>query len=313
MSSPTEALRAGLLPGGRSPGGRTGRAAVARRAGRDLARLPLPSKVGAAVLLVYLLVAIAGPFVTPYAPDTLLVGPPLAGPSAAHWLGTDEYGRDVLSRLLAGEQQILLLALAATAVAIVVGSAIGLYSGYRGGRVDGWLMRAIDLLNSIPPLIAALVVLSGLGASSLTLLLTIGIVYAPRVTRVVRSVTLDVCATEYVASARARGEGTISIIRHEVLRNVAGVLLVEAGMRFAFTLTIIAALAVLGFGASPPNPSWGLSISDGRTYLASAPWITLAPAVAIAVLVIAVNLVTDGIARLSLDRASIGQVEGAAT
>jgi peptide/nickel transport system permease protein len=314
MSSPTEAFPPAFLPAeAPAPTGGSVPVGVARRTARAFGRLPLPAKVGAAILVFYVVAAVVGPTIAPYNPDTLLAGPPLSGPSAHHWLGTDEYGRDVLSRLLAGERQILLLALAAAAVSIGVGSAVGLYSGYRGGRVDGWLMRVVDVLNSVPPLIAALVVLSGLGGSSVTLLLAIGILYAPRVVRVVRSVTLDTCTTDYVAAARARGEGSVSIIRHEALRNVSGVLFVEMGMRFAFTLTIITALAVLGFGASPPNPSWGLSISDGRTYLSSAPWITLAPAVAIAVLVVAVNLLTDGIARLSLDRSRLGQVEGVAT
>jgi peptide/nickel transport system permease protein len=276
-------------------------------------RLRASGRAGALIIGVYIVMAIIGPSIRPYPPDKLLAGAPLDGPSSAHWLGTDEYGRDVLSRLLSGERGILLVALAATLVAILLGSAIGLYSGFRGGRTDGWLMRLVDLLNSIPPLIAALVAVSGFGGSSLALILTVGVVYAPRVTRVVRSVTMDVCSADFVAAARARGESPISIIRHEVLRNVGGVILVETGMRFAFTLAIITALAVLGFGASPPNPSWGLSISDGRTYITSQPWITLAPAIAIAILIIAVNLVTDDVARLSMDRAQIGRLEGSAT
>jgi peptide/nickel transport system permease protein len=248
-----------------------------------LRRLHASGRIGALIIGVYIVMAIIGPSIRPYAPDALLTGPPLKGPSSAHWLGTDEYGRDVWSRLLSGERGILLVALAATLVAVLLGSAIGLYSGFRGGRTDG------------------------------SLILTIGVVFAPRVTRVVRSVTMDVCSADFVAAARARGESPVSIIRHEVLRNVGGVILVETGMRFAFTLTLIAALAVLGFGASPPNPSWGLSISDGRTYITSQPWITLAPAIAIAVLVIAVNLLTDDIARLTIDRSQIGQIEASAT
>lgn len=276
-------------------------------------RLRASGRAGALIIGVYIVMSIIGTSIRPFPPDRLLVGAPLAGPSSAHWLGTDEYGRDVLSRLLSGERGILLVALAATFVAMLLGSAIGLYSGFRGGRTDGWLMRLVDLLNSIPPLIAALVAVSGFGGSSLALILTVGVVYAPRVTRVVRSVTMDVCSADFVAAARARGESPVSIIRHEVLRNVGGVILVETGMRFAFTLTIIAALAVLGFGASPPNPSWGLSISDGRTYITSQPWIALAPAIAIAILVIAVNLLTDDVARLTIDRSQIGQIEASAT
>ncbi len=278
-----------------------------------LRRLHASGRAGALIIGVYIVMAIIGPSIRPYAPDALLTGAPLKGPSSAHWLGTDEYGRDVWSRLLSGERGILLVALAATLVAVLLGSAVGLYSGFRGGLTDSWLMRLVDLLNSIPPLIAALVAVSGFGGSSLSLILTIGVVFAPRVTRVVRSVTMDVCSGDFVAAARARGESPISIIRHEVLRNVGGVILVETGMRFAFTLTIIAALAVLGFGASPPNPSWGLSISDGRTFITSQPWITLAPAIAIAILVIAVNLLTDDIARLTIDKSQIGQIEASAT
>ena len=292
--------------------------AIRRRPGSlqlltGLRRLHASGRIGALIIGVYIVIAIIGPSIRPYAPDALLTGSPLMGPSSAHWLGTDEYGRDVWSRLLSGERGILLVALAATLVAVLLGSAIGLYSGFRGGRTDGWLMRLVDLLNSIPPLIAALVAVSGFGGSPLSLILTIGVVFAPRVTRVVRSVTMDVCSADFVAAARARGESPVSIIRHEVLRNVGGVILVETGMRFAFTLTLIAALAVLGFGASPPNPSWGLSISDGRTYITTQPWITLGPAIAIAVLVIAVNLLTDDIARLTIDRSQIGQIEASAT
>jgi peptide/nickel transport system permease protein len=278
-----------------------------------LRRLHASGRAGAVIIGVYVVVAVIGPAIERYPPDKLVTGPPLTGPSSAHWLGTDEYGRDVWSRLVVGERQTVLVAVAATLVSLLLGCAVGLYSGYRGGRTDGWVMRFVELVNSIPPLIAALVAISGFGGSSLSLILTIGVVYASRVVRVVRAVTLDVSSGDFVAAARARGERPWSIIRHEVLRNVGGVILVESGMRFAFTLTIISALAVLGFGASPPNPSWGLSISDGRTYITTQPWIALAPAIAIAVLVIAVNLLSDDIARLTMDRAQIGRLEGTAT
>jgi peptide/nickel transport system permease protein len=251
-------------------------------------------KLGLALLLVGLFVALAGPVLAPY-PPTSLVGLPLDAPSSQHWLGTDQLGRDVLSRLLNGGRSVLILSTLAVLVTFAVGTPLGMLGGFRRGWVDIVLCRIADILLSIPPLILVLIFVFIVGSSDLSIVLLTGLVNAPRVFRIVRGATQSVADQDYVLAAKARGEATSSIIRRELLPNISGPLLTEAAIRLNFSIMFIATLNFLGLGVQPPSSDWGLMVSEGRVYLGQAPLISVAPAVAIAVLTIGINLVSDQI------------------
>ena len=277
--------------------------------GSFVGRLSPVSVVAGLVLLLHVVVAVTGPLWAPYSPYQLLVGDPSSAPSLAHWFGTDSYGRDVFSRVVAGERSVLGLSVAGTGLALILGTIVGMITGYVRGWLDELLMRVVDVLNSIPPLIIALLIISALGTNSLLLVLTVGLLYAPRVTRVIRAATMKIATEDFVTAARARGESVFSIARRELLPNVIGVVLVELSIRTGYTITFIGSLTLLGFGASPPDPAWGLMIGEGRANILTAPWEALAPAIAMATLVVAINLFTDGLARVLLGQ---GEVRGRA-
>ena len=210
-------------------------------------------------------------------------------------------GRDVFSRVVYGTREVLYLALTSTLIATVFGGLIGLASGLVGGWVDEALMRGFETLISIPLLVLALLAIAAAGpkasGSSLLLIGVVVLVYTPRIARMARSVAVDLVTRDYVTVARARGESVPSIVWRELTPNAAGVLLVEFGVRAGYAPILISSLGFLGFGARPPSPEWGLMISENRAALVTAPIAVLAPCAALAVLVISLNLVTDGIAR----------------
>jgi peptide/nickel transport system permease protein len=234
---------------------------------RFLRRFPMSSRLAAVLLIVYVLVALTGPLWTPYDPFQASTGPPFTGSSSAHLFGTDILGRDVFSRVVYGTRDVLYLALTSTFVALVIGGAVGLASGLVGGWVDELLIGVVVL------------------------------VYAPRIARMARAVAVDLVTRDFVTVARARGESVRSIVWRELTPNAAGVLLVEFGVRAGYAPILISSLGFLGFGARPPSPEWGLMISENRAALVTAPLTVLAPSAALALLVISLNLVTDGIAR----------------
>jgi peptide/nickel transport system permease protein len=239
-------------------------------------------------------VAILGPYVAPHSP-TALVGLPLDSPSGEHWLGTDQLGRDVLSRVLYGGRSVLILATLAVIVTFIVGGPLGMLAGYRGGKLDVALSRVADVMMSIPPLILVLIFIFVVGSSNLSIVLLTGLVTAPRVFRIIRGATQAVAEQDFILAARARGEGTGAIIGRELLPNVTGPLLTEAAIRLNFSIMFIATLNFLGLGVQPPSSDWGLMVSEGRVYLGQAPLISVTPALAIAVLTIGINLVSDQI------------------
>jgi peptide/nickel transport system permease protein len=251
-------------------------------------------KLGAILLVVGAALAVFGPFAAPYAP-TALVGVPLAPPSAAHWLGTDQLGRDVLSRVLNGGRSVLILAALAVMVTFVVGAPLGMLAGYRGGWVDAALSRVADVTMSIPPLILVLIFVFVVGSSNLSIVLLTGLVTAPRVYRIIRGATQAVAEQDFIQAARARGEETAPIIGRELLPNITSPLLTEAAIRLNFSIMFIATLNFLGLGVQPPSSDWGLMVSEGRVYLGQAPLIAVTPALAIAILTIGINLVSDQI------------------
>ncbi len=268
-----------------------------RRAGFVL-RLPWTGYAAVVMLLAYAAAAAAASVLARYAPDDIFVGGPFDPPSPDFWLGTDGLGRDVASRLLFGGRTVLAGAAAAAALSASLGGLLGLWLGLRGGWVDEVAMRLLEIVMSIPPIILALLVF-GLftGAPALVVSLTVGLLFVPNVTRVVRAATLATVNEDFVAAARARGEGGWSIALREILPNVAGTVLVEFSVRTGYAILFIGGLGFLGLGAAPPSPDWGLMINEGRSTLDQSPWPVVAPAVGMAVLVVAVNLLTDAILR----------------
>jgi peptide/nickel transport system permease protein len=242
-----------------------------------------------------IVVAILGPAIAPRDPEAFNFGARFAGPSADFPLGTDWYGRDLLSRVLTGARSTVLLAILATAIGTVAGALIGVVSGYLGGRTDNAVMRLNDAVMAIPSLLFALMILSVLGSSAFNAVLAIGIAFAPGMARIARSVTLQVRQFDYVAAARARGEGAAWIVLAEILPNVVAPVIIEATIRVAFAIMTLATLSFLGLGAQPPSPEWGLMISEARGHLFRSPWPVLVPGAAIALVAIGFNLLGDGL------------------
>lgn len=280
----------------------TPEATVAPRQRLGLRRWPAALWVGGLILLVYAVVAVSGHLWAPYDPTTIGLGIPFSPPGGGHLLGTDQLGRDVFSRIVYGTPIDLFMALTSTFVALAIGGSLGLLSGYLGGWFDEVLMRLFDGLISIPLLIFALLIIAAAGPeASGSLILLIGVValvYMPRIARMARAVAIDLTTRDFVTVARTRGESPWSIVRRELAPNATGVLLVEFGVRAGYAPIIIGSLGFLGFGARPPTPEWGLMISENRAAITADPIVVLAPAVALALLVVGLNLFTDGFARV---------------
>jgi len=267
--------------------------------------------VGCAILVFVLAVAIVGPYVAPHSPNQP-IGAILSGPSASAPLGTDYLGRDVLSRLLYGGRSVISIAVAATALAYVLGLAIGLTAGYSRSLVDPLLMRSVDVLLAFPPLLFLLVLIAGAGSSVAVLIVGVAVIQAPGISRVVRTATLEVSVRGYVEAAVARGERATAVIGREVLPNILGPVLVDAGLRFTFSILILASVNFLGLGLQPPNANWARTIGDNRQYISLNYLAVVAPAAMIALLTIGVNLTGDAIAR-SLGRSYAPRVARGAT
>jgi len=252
-------------------------------------------RVGLPLVLFHLALALVGPWLAPYPATDFHVEHQLEGPSAHFWLGTDEFGRDILSRVMRGARSIIGISVAGAALGIALGTLVGMGSGYRGGKTDEVVMRVMDGLMSFPALLMALLVLTSLGANAVNIVLTIGIVFTAPVSRVMRSITLALKTQEFVQSARMRGEPAPYIIFREILPNALPVLAVEGSVRLSYAILLASSLGFLGLGVQPPSPDWGLMISESRRFIIIAPWVALAPAGAVASLVVGVNLLTDGI------------------
>jgi len=252
--------------------------------------------IGAAIVLFWIACALFGGMVVPYDPTVPDIMGALQPPSAEHWFGTDSLGRDVFSRVIVGSRDILMVAPLATALGTIVGVMLGLVTGYFRGVVDDILSRVIDALLALPIVIIALMALTAIGASSFTVVVVIGIVYAPIIARTVRSAVLSERELDYVAAARLRDEGVTHILFIEILPNIASPILVEATVRLGYAIFAVATLSFLGFGIQPPSPDWGLSISQSYGMINGGYWwLVLFNAIAIASLVVGVNLIADGV------------------
>ncbi|GAB4242750.1 MAG: ABC transporter permease [Thermoleophilia bacterium] len=264
---------------------------------RRLSRQPV-AMAGTFVFLFFLMLAIFGPYIGPYDFAEQNIPERLESPSLQHPFGTDNFGRDVFSRVIAGTRGIFFLGGTGTFLALLAGTAIGLFAGYYGGLWDEVLMRLLDVLLSIPPLLLALVLLGTVGPSLLNLILVVAVLYVPMIARVVRSMVLDLKTKEFVEAARVRGERDTYVLFKEILPNALPPLLVEASIRFSYSIFLVASLGFLGLGVQPPSPDWGLQINEARNFLQSAPWMLLFPAVVISILVVATNLMSDGLRRV---------------
>ncbi len=280
-----------------SPALRSGRSPAALRFLRLLYARP-SSGLGASLVALFVALALLAPVVSPYRPTAQDLASRSQPPSTAHLFGTDHLGRDVFSRVVAGDRDIFLLAGAGTALAVIVGTLVGLLASYAGGWTEELTYRFFDSLLAVPALLLALLLLGSLGPSRTSVLLVIAVAYTPIVARVVRSVVLDTKTKDYVAAARMQGESTAFILGREILPSVLPALAVESALRFSYAIFLVASLGFLGVGVQPPNPDWGLMVNEARDYVYLTPWELVFPALAISLLVIGVNLLADGLKRV---------------
>ena len=251
--------------------------------------------LGAGVLLAAFVVALAAPALAPHDPLKQDLGQTLARPSRVHLLGTDNVGRDVLSRVVWGTRVSLLAGFVSVAMALVAGGALGMVAGYTGGRVDGLVMRAMDAVLSFPPLVLALALGAVLGAGLGGVLIALGVVYTPTFARLMRGQVLSIIARDYVDAARALGAPGWRIAARHVLPNATAPMVVQASLSVAFAILAEASLSFLGLGIQPPAASWGSMINAGRGYLQQAPWIVFGPGMALLVTVLGLNFVGDAV------------------
>jgi peptide/nickel transport system permease protein len=254
------------------------------------------ARVGLAAIVLMLVIAFAGPLVAPHDP-TEVVAVPFAPPGDGLPLGADFLGRDALSRFLHGGVIVVVVAVLATGLAYAAGIAVGLLVGLIRGFADAATLTVADILVAFPPVILVLMLVAGAGSSMTVAIAAIALVHLPRIVRIVRSVAREVSTREYVEAAIANGESTAYILRREVLPNIWTPVMADFGIRVTASILVYAALSFLGLGQDPPASNWGLMISENRIGLLRQPAVVLAPAIAIAVLAIGVNLVADGIAR----------------
>jgi peptide/nickel transport system permease protein len=263
---------------------------------------PQSFRIGLVILLVHLVIAATGPFWAPYGLSQMGTGIPLSGASWAHPFGVDQLGRDVFSRVVHGSHIVILLSLSGTALGLLVGAVLGLLSGYLGGWFDNVLQRLLEALISIPFLVLALIAIASAGpelsGNPVLVVLVVALVYAPRIARIARAAAMDIATRDYVTVARLRGESAWSVMRRELLPNATGVLLVEFALRAGYAPVLVGSLGFLGFGLRPPTPEWGLMISENRALIIITPITVLGPGLALASLVVGLNLFTEGLARI---------------
>jgi peptide/nickel transport system permease protein len=262
--------------------------------GTLLLRNPM-AVVAGIVLLFLVLIGIFGEWLAPYGYNEQFVGGQLESPSGAHWFGTDQFGRDVFSRVLMGAEVSLRVGAVAVGISLVAGVLIGLFAGYFGRWLDDALMRFMDMLFAFPALLMAIAVLAILGRGETNAMIAIGIVYTPIFARVTRASVLSVREDVFIRASRASGAGDLRIIFRHVLPNAAPPIIVQTTISLAFAILSEAALSFVGLGTQPPNPSWGLMLSEGRGFIEQAWWMAFFPGLAIFVVVLAFNVFGDAL------------------
>jgi peptide/nickel transport system permease protein len=250
---------------------------------------------GTLIFVLFLALAVIGPVIVPYGLNEEIVADARQPPSAKHWFGTDNLGRDVFSRVILGVRDVLSLAGLGTLLAVAMGTSLGLVTGYQGKLLDELLLRFFDSLLALPALLLALLLLGSLGPSPTSVLIVIVVVYTPIVTRVIRSVVLSVKSQAFVEAAQVQGEALGYILFREILPSTLPTLAVEAALRFSYAIFLVASLGFLGVGVQPPSANWGLMVQEAQTNATQTPWALFFPAGAIAIVVIGINLMADGL------------------
>ena len=251
--------------------------------------------VGLVLIAAFIATALFAPLIAPYDPNAIAPAKSLQGPSAAHLLGTDQLGRDVLSRILLGAQITLVITLAAVSLALLLGATAGLVAGFYGGAVDTFIMRCVDVLMSMPGFLLAIGIIAALGVGTTNVILAVGIYSIPTFARIARASTLSTRSEEYITAARAIGVSNGGIMLRHVLPNIMPPLMVQTSLRMATAILTASGLSFLGLGPQPPTPEWGAMLSGGRDYMTSAPLLVAIPGLAILVVTLSFNLLGDGL------------------
>ena len=284
---------------------------------KDMFAILLSSKiamVGLVIVLFWVFVALFAPYLTPYTPYEQDWKAPNQGPSAEHILGTDELGRDLWTRLIYGARVVLVVlpvsenislpggtAIWGVVVALLIGATLGLIGGYKGGWIDELVMRLLDAMMAIPVILLYLIIVVAIGASAVNVVIAISIVGVPGIARLVRSLTLDIKTREYIRAAETRGESAWFIMFVEILPNTRGPIIIDAMLRIGYAIFAMGTLGFLGLGMPPPSPDWGSMVAKGRAFILTGnPYAALWPSLAIASLVVGLNLLADGIREESM-------------
>ena len=276
----------------------TGQPAEAARSPLRIAlRRYLPIGIGALLALVMIVTAVFAPYIAPLSPSALHPDAVLKGPGAAdrHWLGTDEFGRDILSRIVWGARVSLEVGLASVVLGFVFGVPLGIYAGYRGAKAELVIMRGMDMLMAFPTLLLALIIVAAMGSALINQIVAIGIALTPNFVRLARSLTLTIRESDYILAARGIGAGQLRVMARHVFPNALYALIVVGTLYIATAIRTEASLAFLGLGVPPPTPSWGNILSDGRQYIKCCPWITTYSGIAIMLAVLAFNIMGDAL------------------
>lgn len=266
-----------------------------RSKSRIIGNLSPSIKIGGILVVSICFIALFADLLAPHGYTEMFPGAQLQPPSPQFPFGTDHFGRDILSRVIVGSRTALAYGLGSTLISIVLGVPLGVYAGFVGGRIDEFIMRLMDFILSIPPLMLALLILSVVTPSASLAILSIGIISVPSLVRISKSSVISLKQEEYVDAARASGESTLHILAFEILPNFWPVIIVEGSLRVTFGMLLGASLSFLGLGAQPPSPDWGLLLNDARPFIERAPWIVIFPGIVMALTVIGTNLLGAGL------------------
>lgn len=265
-----------------------------RDASRRLIRHKL-AMFGAFVLITVTIMAVFGPYIAPYDPNGMDFAVRFAGPSFEHWMGTDDFGRDIFSRIIYGSRVSLQVGVVAVGVATLIGTSLGLIAGYSNRIIDEIIMRAMDILYAFPAILLAIAILAALGRGVGNAMIAIGLVYIPIFARISRGAVLGIRNEEFILAAKALGAGDIRIMLTHILPNVLSPIIVEITLSFAFAILAEAALSFFGLGTQPPDPSWGRMLSEGRDFFRQSGWLGVFPGMAIFFTVMGFNFLGDGL------------------
>lgn len=266
-----------------------------RRLTQAFSQMPTGLLVGLAIVLLVVAIAVFVPLVSPYKSTEIIPGDSLLGPSARHWFGSDDLGRDVMVRVAEGYRISLTVAIGSVLIAVLGGIPLGLVAGYFEGVLGEVIMRPLDVLMSFPAILLAVVVMAIFGTGTAVVVLAIGIVYVPVITRIMRASTLVTKRELYIEAVRSRGASRFRLIALHVLPNSVGPTIVQASILMGIAILLESALSFIGLGVRPPTPSLGLMLSSERDFMAQAPWVVVAPGLAIMLLVLGFNLIGDGL------------------